>query len=88
MQVATTTPQISRGSLAVCPDVAKVFVVVALRKVSFRVRLYLDNTKIKATQFEYLLTFYVSCYGNMNGGGFPRGCVHWVLFDWSSIASR
>jgi hypothetical protein len=34
MQVATTTTQISRGLLAVRPDMAKVLAVVALRKAS------------------------------------------------------
>jgi hypothetical protein len=34
MQVATTTPQTSRGLLAVGPDIAKVLAVVALCKAS------------------------------------------------------
>jgi hypothetical protein len=34
MQVATTTPQILRGLLAVGPDMAKVLAVVASRKAS------------------------------------------------------
>jgi hypothetical protein len=36
MQVATTTPQTSRGFLVVGPDMGKVLAVVALRKASLR----------------------------------------------------
>jgi hypothetical protein len=34
MQVATTTPQTSRGLLAICSNIVKVSAVLALRKVS------------------------------------------------------
>jgi hypothetical protein len=62
MQVTTTTPQTSRGLLAVGPDMAKVLAVVALRKASVSsVQFYLDNNMVKVIQLEYLLRFYVSC---------------------------
>jgi hypothetical protein len=58
MQVATTTPQISRGLLVVGPDMAKVLIVVALRKSSLSsIWFYLDDNMVQAIQLEYLLRF-------------------------------
>jgi hypothetical protein len=43
-------------------DMAKVFAVVALRKVSLSsIYFYVDDNVVKAIQLEYLLRFYVSC---------------------------
>jgi hypothetical protein len=62
MQVATTAPQTHRRLLAICPDVAVVLAVVAVRKASLSsVQLQLDYNIIKVIQVEYLLRFYVSC---------------------------
>jgi hypothetical protein len=56
VQVATTTPQTSRGFLEVSPDMANVLAVVALCKVSFRSVLFgLANNMVNAIQLEYLL---------------------------------
>jgi hypothetical protein len=61
MQVGTTTPQTSRGLLAVVPDMAKVLAIVALRKASLSsLWFYLYDNMVKAIQLEYLLGFYVS----------------------------
>jgi hypothetical protein len=58
MQVATTTPQTSRGLLAVGPDMAKVLTAVALRKSSLSSTwFYLDNNMVQAIQLEHLLRF-------------------------------
>jgi hypothetical protein len=63
--VATTAPQTLRRLLACGPDMAKVLGVVALCKASLSsVYLYLDDNMVKAIQLEYLLTSYVSYYGN------------------------
>jgi hypothetical protein len=56
VQVATTTPQISRGLLAVGPDMAKVLTVLALRKSSVSsIWFYLDDNMVLAIQLEYFL---------------------------------
>jgi hypothetical protein len=62
MQVVTTTPQTSRGLLAIGPDMARVLAFVELHEPSLSsVWFYLDNNMVKAIQLEYLLRFYVSC---------------------------
>jgi hypothetical protein len=58
MQVASTAPQISRGLLAVGPDVAKILAAV-LRKASLYN--YIDDNMVKTIQLEYCLRFYVFC---------------------------
>jgi hypothetical protein len=62
MQEAVTAPQTSTELLAVGPDVAKVFAVVALSTASLSpIWFYLDDNVVKAIQLEYLVRFYVSC---------------------------
>jgi hypothetical protein len=61
MQVATTSPQTSRGLLPAGPYMAKVLAVVVLREASLRsILLYLANNMVKALWLEYFLRLYVS----------------------------
>jgi hypothetical protein len=53
MQVATTSPQTSRGLFAVGRDLAEVLAVLALHKASFSsVRLYLDDNMFRAIELD------------------------------------
>jgi hypothetical protein len=53
MQVATTTPQTSRGLLAVGPDMVKVLTVVVLSKSSLSsIWFYLDDNMVQAIQLK------------------------------------
>jgi hypothetical protein len=88
MQVATTTPQTSRGFLAVGQDMAKILAVVALRKASLScVRFYLDNNMVKDIQFLISEDFTFLVKVRRFVRGFPSGVFRWVLFDWPSFAS-
>jgi hypothetical protein len=56
--VATTAPRISRGLLAVAPNIANVLAVIAISKASLNsIRFYLDDNMVQAIQLEYLLRF-------------------------------